>query len=157
MLRHLHTTQERRESLRGYCRAKRNLNNLPNSRDDYWIECDRCWKSYRKTQYRTVDKFRREKKSSNKFAEHASRRDHFHKEHRWCYRNPCGYCLKHNVWKEYDRLIDRKYKRRIIDVYLKNNPGKWLVDDYDSDYYNWSRFEDSIFYGWSAKKRHHRI
>jgi hypothetical protein len=50
--RHPRTTQERRASQDGYGRPARNLKNLPNSWDDIWAETSRCWKQYRKTQYK---------------------------------------------------------------------------------------------------------
>ncbi len=50
--RHPRTTQERRASQDGYGRPRRNLKNLPNSWDDIWAERTRCWKAYRKTQYK---------------------------------------------------------------------------------------------------------
>lgn len=51
------TTQERRAAGKRnkVARAKRNMANLPNSYDDFWVGHQRCWKKHRKTKYRTVN------------------------------------------------------------------------------------------------------
>jgi hypothetical protein len=51
-LRRPKTTQERRASMSGWNRAKRNMKNLPNTWDDNFREPLSNWKSYRKTQYK---------------------------------------------------------------------------------------------------------
>jgi hypothetical protein len=53
-LRHPRTTQERRASLDGWGRPRRNLANLVEVRDDIWKHWSyqRCWKKYRRTQYK---------------------------------------------------------------------------------------------------------
>jgi hypothetical protein len=113
ILRHPKTTQERRASFDGYCRAKRNFSNLPDAWDDFWRYGYRCWKRYRKTQYKTVDKFNRKKKDSSKYAKAMAKREHFHLEHKRCSykRFRCSYCIKNDVWKEYDAYIRREQRR----------------------------------------------
>lgn len=63
-LRHPRTTQERRANQEGpgerlgrrtWCRAKRRCHRLPNAWDDMIIYNQKCWKKYRKTQYRPVE------------------------------------------------------------------------------------------------------
>ena len=107
-LRHPHTQQERRENWE-YVRPKRRR--LPTAWDDFFKPEDRCWKRYRKTQYRVKD--RKPKKNSRRYGKAMSRRDHFHYEHRRCSwsRNRCDYCIRHDVWKWHDKEIDKAHKR----------------------------------------------
>lgn len=54
-IRFIGTTQEKRANQdRVWNRAKRNKNRLPDVRDDIWINSDRCWKNFRKTQYKGI-------------------------------------------------------------------------------------------------------
>lgn len=53
-MRHPKTTQERRQNQDGWCRPVRGMKRLPNSYDDYWVRAEKCWKSYRTTQYRVL-------------------------------------------------------------------------------------------------------
>jgi hypothetical protein len=59
-LRRPKTTHERRANQEWrdvefkFCRANRRPKRLPNSWDDIITHSDRCWKSHRKTQYKTV-------------------------------------------------------------------------------------------------------
>jgi hypothetical protein len=46
------TTQERRASLDGWGRPCRNIRNLVEAWDDVWRNFQRCWKEFRKTQYK---------------------------------------------------------------------------------------------------------
>ncbi len=49
--RHPGTTQERKANQEGWNRLSRN--NLPDYRDELWRRYQRCWKEYRRTQYKT--------------------------------------------------------------------------------------------------------
>jgi len=61
-LRRMKTTQERRangkrcflhiDDYKVKIRPKRNMSNLPEAWDDYWIYVPKCWKNHRKTQYK---------------------------------------------------------------------------------------------------------
>ena len=51
--RHPRTTQERRAAVDGWARARRSWKNLVNSYDDIQKDLgDRCWKKFRKKQYK---------------------------------------------------------------------------------------------------------
>jgi len=120
-IRRVRTLQEKRANQEGWCRAKRRPHRLPDSWDDGdrtdWQ--DRCWKRYRKTQYK-VKTARREKKSSRRYAEHMARRRDFWYEHRHCaYRYArCDYCWKHRIWeglskKEFEEDREAQRERRM--------------------------------------------
>jgi len=110
--RHIKTTQERRASQDGWGRPKRNLHNLPSAWDDIPRHIDRCWKRYRKTQYKT--KSVKPKRSSRAYARSMSKRDHFDLNHKRCCwsRRRCSYCIKHGIWDEYDKRQARRYRKR---------------------------------------------
>ena len=133
-LRHPKTAQERRASQSGYCRAKRNLYNLPDAWDDILRKdiYDRCWKRYRRTQYKVVNKFQVNKKNSSHFSKSMVKRDHFHFNHKHCHwhRARCTYCIKYHIWDYYDHYMDRKYKQYLAkqkqemdDLWLSINTG----------------------------------
>jgi len=85
--RHPRTTQEKRQNQNcEYCRTKRRSHNLP----EFWYDeiekyTDRCWKSYRKTQYK-IKTLPKKKKNSSSFAKSMSEKDH------WCLNHKCRYC-----------------------------------------------------------------
>ena len=121
--RRLSTTQERHQcysewdwetlrSERVYYRGSRSPTSLLDSWDSYPRSNlrDRSWKQYRSNQYKIKDD--KPKKDSTKYAQSMKRRDHFHFEHRrcsWIY-SRCNYCKRHDIWKEYDRLIEKRHK-----------------------------------------------
>lgn len=51
----IRTTQERRANQEGWCRGRRKPHRLPNAWNDYPMYAQRCWKKYRRTQYRAKD------------------------------------------------------------------------------------------------------
>lgn len=57
--RHPKTTQEKRfnqeRGSNGWGRAARNMVNLPDAYDDYYIRRPKCWKNKRKKQYNIVN------------------------------------------------------------------------------------------------------
>lgn len=111
-LRRPRTTQEKRRYEKGFSRPARNLRNLPDAWDDIpRSNCEeRCWKHYRKTQYKVVaDKI---KKDSSRYGLHMSWRDHFHLEHRMCFLSfhRCKYCIKNNIWD--DKKTRRAWEKR---------------------------------------------
>ena len=52
--RHPRTTQEKRNSQEGYCRAKRKPKNLVSYMDENWAKTQRSWKEHRQTQFKPV-------------------------------------------------------------------------------------------------------
>lgn len=48
------TTQERRWAIDGWNRPKRSNHRLPEAWDDIYKNRYKCWKNYRKTQYRVI-------------------------------------------------------------------------------------------------------
>jgi hypothetical protein len=79
-LRHPKTTQERRRFFGDQAERRddplipelrRKRRSIPNAWDDIWVESERCWKSYRKTQWR--DRPKRKKKRA-KFRGHLNPR-----------------------------------------------------------------------------------
>lgn len=54
-IRFIRTTQEKRANQDGiWNRSKRSTNRLPDVREDIWICPERCWKNFRKTQYKGI-------------------------------------------------------------------------------------------------------
>lgn len=76
-LRRPKTSNERRQNVDGYGRAKRSGKNLPNSWDDLWRTPERNWKRHRKTQYKTVTLYKPTKKDSEKYAKREKQKDDF--------------------------------------------------------------------------------
>jgi len=109
--RHPRTTQERRASQGSFCRARRNLHNLISAWDDISRHLNKCWKSFRKTQYKTKNIC--SKKDSTKYGQSMSKRDHFYLEHSQCYLKSkrCNYCRKMNIWKDYNNWLGHLHKK----------------------------------------------
>lgn len=53
-MRHIRTTQERREGQEGWSRPCRNMKNLPEYRDEFWVRPQRSWKEHRKHQWKDM-------------------------------------------------------------------------------------------------------
>ena len=118
-LRHPRTTQERRASLDGYCRPRRNIHNLPSAWEDIprGDLYDRCWKRFRKTQYKAINKFSKPKKDSSKYALSMSKREHFFLDHKWCSYGwkRCKYCIKNKIWEAHDQYHERQHRRYLAE------------------------------------------
>jgi len=84
--RHPKTTQEKRQNQNcKYCRSKRKPQNLFDWYDEIEKHTDRCWKSYRKTQYK-IKTLSKKKKNSLSYSESMKKKDHWHLNHKcyWC-------------------------------------------------------------------------
>lgn len=55
MFRKPRTTAERKANQDGWERRKRNYKVLPNTYDDVYAHREKCWKRYRRNQYRTIN------------------------------------------------------------------------------------------------------
>ena len=99
MFRHPKTGQEKRQNQNcEYCRPARRPHNLIDVWDDDIRQADRCWKRYRKTQYKTKSIFKK-KKDSSSFIKSIKKKDHWYLHHKLCYFRwgRCAYCKKHNI------------------------------------------------------------
>lgn len=115
LFRHPRTTQEKRQNqdYREFCRPSRCLKNLPSWYDDFFKHQDRCWKNYRKVQYKIKNP--RKKKDSSFYGRSMAKRDHWHFEHRRCKSqyNRCNNCWKTGAWDKEDKRAERKYQEYI--------------------------------------------
>jgi len=109
--RHPKTLNEKKANQDWPVRGRRMSKRLPHFWDDIWNRTTRCWKKTRKTQYRV--KSVKPKKDSTRYGKSMAKRDHFYKEHKACRyeRRRCTYCIKHGCWDEYDKYIERHYRR----------------------------------------------
>ena len=139
MFRHPRTQQEKRQNQNcEYCRPARRLNNLGlGIWDDFYKHTDRCWKSYRKTQYK-VKTLTEKKRDSSSFAKSMKNRDHWHldhKCHRWCHRsfseNKCKGCEEREInRKEYERRESKKLRAQFA-LEQKENLRQWNKECYE--------------------------
>jgi len=115
LFRHPRTTQEKRQNqdFREFCRPARRPSNLPDAWEDYFKHQDRCWKNYRKTQYKI--KNNKQKRNSFSYSESMAKRDHWHLEHKWCNNEygRCNNCWKTGAWDKYDRRAERKHQEYV--------------------------------------------
>lgn len=126
------TTQERRNNQNEWVddyfmpiRGSRKPRRLVDAWDDIYIHHDICWKSFRRTQYKVVNKFDVPKKDSSKFSESMKKRDHFHLNHRGCqWKNSrCKNCFKSGIWDDFDKVEDRA--RRKWEVEKEKREAEW--------------------------------
>jgi len=82
MFRQPRTRQEKRQNQNcEYCRPARRPHNLIDAWDDNLTHTDKCWKRYRKTQYK-IESLPKKKRDSSSFAKSMKRRDRWHLDHK---------------------------------------------------------------------------
>jgi len=117
-------------------RSSRKPQHLPNFWDDIrQSKDDRCWKAFRKTQYKAKDD--KAKRDSTKYAASMAKRNHWHFEHRWCI-NPsrrCNHCWKTLEWAEHDKIMG---------VLLEKNAREYL--QWEIEWIEQEQHRDNIYF-----------
>ena len=132
------TQQEKKQNQNcEYCRPARRPHNLIDAWDDDRKHTDKCWKNYRKTQYK-VKALPKKKKNSSSFAKSMENKDHWHLNHRcryWCQgrfsENKCKGCEERELnRKEYEQREFKKLQAQYA-LEQKERQREWNKECYE--------------------------